>query len=85
MTKKLLVFFLCVLMLSTTICPVWATDKVVEQEEKKIYSNYTLEDDFTDDCVIVVLKKESSYINKKYDVSYFGETKGRLDLHNLAI
>ena len=86
MTKKLVACLLCVIMLATLVCPVWAADKTVtEPKEEKVYTNFTLEDDFTDDCVIVVLKKGYSKINKKYDVSYFDEIEGEFDLHNLAI
>lgn len=41
------------------------------QEEEKVYCTATIEDDFADDSVIVVLNKESSKLNKKKLPGYF--------------
>ena len=40
--------------------------------DQKVYSNVTLEDDFSDDSLIVVIKKEFSEVNKVYAPEDFG-------------
>lgn len=52
------------------------------QYEDKIYCTTTIEDEFDDDCVLVVIDKYNSEINKKYDLNFFGaqEIKSITDL-----
>ena len=45
----------------------------VEQQEVKLYCDATLEDEFAEDSVIVVLKKSSSDMNRKFDADDFPE------------
>lgn len=45
-----------------------------EIKDKKIYSTATMEDDFADDCVLVVLDKSLSSVNKVHSKSFFGST-----------
>lgn len=55
--------------------------KPVDDEEKKI-CNATLEDDFADDCVLVVMKKAYSEVGKKYTIDDFSEIECT-DVRNL--
>ena len=46
-------------------------DDIVDDEDK-YYCPATLDDDFSDDCVIVGMKKAYSQVNKYYPDDYFG-------------
>jgi len=46
-----------------------------ERPEKKVYGEATLEDNFAEDVVMVVLDQETGGINKKHDPSFFGDYK----------
>jgi hypothetical protein len=43
--------------------------------ESKVFCNATIEQDFSDDTVLVVLDKNISQINKVHDISFFGDIK----------
>jgi len=85
MFRKFLSFIAVAAMLVTFlfIAPVSAKNdngNYGNKEPKQIHTA-TLDQDFVDNEVIVTLFKDSSYINKKYDLSYFSET----DNHNVNI
>ena len=72
-STKPLVSILVALSLLLTLVPISAvaeqniTDNSIITEvtpDQKVYSDVTLEDDFSDDSLIVVIKKEFSEINK---------------------
>ena len=59
-----------------TLTGTYAEDEFIEDEpveEEKIFCKATLEDDFADDCVIVVLKNSVSRLLQDYDKSSFPE------------
>ena len=77
-TKKLLSVFLSAVMLLSvfTLTGTYAEDEFIEDEpveEEKIFCKATLEDDFADDRVIVVLKNSVSRLLQDYDKSSFPE------------
>ena len=46
------------------------SDNIIEE---KIYSNVSIDDNFDNSSVLVVMKKEVSQVNKVYDGSFFGD------------
>ncbi|MGN1155042.1 MAG: S8 family serine peptidase [Agathobacter sp.] len=74
---KAISIILCVLIMFTSSKTVYMADKIyIEQSEntsdEKIYCNATLEEDFADNRVLVVLDKNVGSINRKHDKSFFG-------------
>ncbi len=76
MIKKLLSYALSLVIMCTLICvdsnyKVFAENNV--PKDVKVYCDATLEDEFAEDSVIVVLNKNSSDINRKLDTTDFSE------------
>lgn len=58
-------------------------DTIIGSKEEKIYSTATLEDDFADDKVLVVLTNKASLSSKNYSVNDFAEVRCT-DVRNLT-
>jgi subtilisin family serine protease len=73
--KKFLIILLlgiCIITLAMTF--ISQNDEkafAIEQYEDKVYCNTTINEDFADDCVLVVVDKFHSKLNKKYNKEYF--------------
>lgn len=86
-----LLFICCLLILGLLIAipckttPALAEESEEENHEIKTYSQATVDENFDDDCVIVVMDKYISEINKIYKNSFFGSIplKSIKDLTNI--
>ena len=68
-----LMIAICISMICTvTNDSVYAAESEAQKHEAKIYSNTTIEDDFDDSCVLVVMDKYTGGINKKHADDFFG-------------
>ena len=74
----MLVMILCV-MISFPVRYVLAEETENDYEEKT-YSNVTIEDDFDDSCVLVVMDKSVGGINKVHSEDFFGD----IDIESIA-
>lgn len=70
--NKIVIGFLAIA-LSVTMFPVGQFFVSAETVEEKIYSNATIEDEFVDNKVTVILNTEASFSDKDYTVSDFSE------------
>ena len=48
-------------------------EETENEYEEKTYSNLTVEDDFDDSCVLVVMDKSVGGINKVHNEDFFGD------------
>ena len=81
--KKISIFIMLVMILCVTISfPVrYVLAEETENEyEEKTYSNLTVEDDFDDSCVLVVMDKSVGGINKIHSEDFFGD----IDIESIA-
>ena len=82
---------LCVTIILTSIFSTFALDYDVELEtiicmDEKIYCNATIEDNFKDDCVLVILDKSISAVNKIHEKNIFSSVgfKNCIDLSAIS-
>ena len=71
MIKKLFSVVLCVSLIPTYAAFADFTVDTPEQMNEKVYCNATLNDNFADDSVLVVMNKHSSTVNKVHEISEF--------------
>ena len=88
MKKWISIILVVALSLSLSVMTFAANDKdqiLGENEinEQKYFCDATLEDDFADDCVIVVINKSNSKINKKHDKMKFNNV-GAVEIEDLT-
>lgn len=74
--KSLQVLALCFLLLISSVVPIEALDVTIEENiticrDQKIYCNATIEDNFAEDSVLVVLDRGISELNRVHDRSFF--------------
>ena len=55
-------------------------EETENEYEEKTYSNLTVEDDFDDSCVLVVMDKSVGGINKVHSEDFFGD----IDIESIA-
>ena len=72
-TSVLICIFLIVPMFATVSASnILVEDSDVVLKDQKVYSNATLDEDFADDRVIVVMDGNIGFVNRSYDNNYFG-------------
>ena len=74
--KKISIFIMLTIILCVTLS--FSVHYVLAEEteneyEEKTYSNLTVEDDFDDSCVLVVMDKSVGGINKVHNEDFFGD------------
>ena len=71
----LFTLFISLLLFNTNIVlKASASDEYrIDCSSEKIYTNASIDEEFDDCSVLVVMKKEISQVNKKYDISFFGD------------
>ncbi len=79
---NLLMIISCAVLLLLSIFFVSSVEAFAEEgasySEKKIYSSATVTDDFADDSIIVIMKKESSDINKPFALSFASNNQNKV-------
>ena len=69
----LFTLFISVWIISTNISIKAEHELKTEYSSDKIYTDFSIDEEFDDSSVIVVMKKEVSQVNKEYDNSLFGD------------
>ena len=78
MKKSILSFILCLSLAFSSVTLIFAAnyttaDSIVALKDKKVYSDVTIDDEFADDRVIVVMDGSVGAINKVHSKSFFGD------------
>lgn len=78
-TLLVVVFFMILLIgfLTNSSTNAYAINNGTELFEEKIYCNTTIDEDFDESCVLVVIDKYHSEVNKVYDKNFFGDVSIR--------
>ena len=77
MNKKILSLILVLVLVLSLVSNVFAREFTEDEflkkqdSDKKVYCTATLENDFADDSIIVVINKSNSYINKEIEKNKF--------------
>lgn len=72
MLKKIVfLFIICITTVMTIISIDFSVNVNAKVSEDKVYSNASIDDDFTDNRVIIVLNDAASKINKEYTTNDF--------------
>lgn len=69
----LFVFLITLTFVNANIVLNAATPSDLYNDDEKIYTNVSIDEEFDDDSVLVVMKKSISEVNKEYDMKFFGD------------
>ena len=69
----LVVFFVSLIFFNVSISLKAASNSELNYGSEKIYTDVSINEEFDDDSVLVVMKKEISEVNKEYSMDFFGD------------